>query len=500
MNLLDRLVASIAPVAGLRRALARDAVRSYAAASHGRLAQGWNGGRGSRDGMLESGRRTMTARAADLGRNNPWLHSALRRLPAEIVGTGPVPSVVDAEEAEAKAVLADFAVFCGEGGGRRATFASDLALLARTIVEEGECFVVWTAEPSSKKRRVPLSWRLLPPAFLDAARTTPDAGGNFVREGVEYDEAGEVAGYWFFDRHPADTLLVRMPEARFYPVERVDHVFEQVWIGQRRGVPWFAPVTMAADELAQYEQAAIWKARMAASLALVLSSPPGVTSPLSGAGKDAGGRQLEQLAPGAILRTAPGETVTTVDPPTDDNLRVFWQTRLYAISAGLGLPYASLTGDLSNANYSSLREGKILFWQLLDSWQWLMIHDQFLRHAWRRFCAARFAAKPAASRPLYAVKWSFPRRPWVDPLKDAKALELELSLGLTTWPDAVSARGEDADGQLAEIQLWRDRLAAAGINLARQMPGAVPAVSNPDADEPDSDAKGAAAAEGKTAK
>jgi capsid protein len=77
----------------------------------------------------------------------------------------------------------------------------------------------------------------------------------------------------------------------------------------------------------------------------------------------------------------------------------------------------------------------------------------------------------------------------VDPKKDIDALREELDLGLTSWPDAVSARGEDPEAHIAEIERWNARLVQAGMPVGRgriaQMeaapaaddgePGAVPA-------------------------
>ncbi len=43
----------------------------------------------------------------------------------------------------------------------------------------------------------------------------------------------------------------------------------------------------------------------------------------------------------------------------------------------------------------------------------------------------------------HQIRWSFPKREWVDPVKDLTALSMEINLGLTTRTDACMRRGVD---------------------------------------------------------
>ena len=47
-------------------------------------------------------------------------------------------------------------------------------------------------------------------------------------------------------------------------------------------------------------------------------------------------------------------------------------------------------------------------------------------------------------------KWITPAREWVDPLKDMKAIELELALGLTTKSEVIASRGKDFEEVLLQ--------------------------------------------------
>ncbi|MBU8543988.1 MULTISPECIES: phage portal protein [Roseomonadaceae] len=473
MPVLERLIEWFSPAAAHERAVHRAQlaqIRGYAAGESGRLTQDWQPTGLSPNQVLQAGAPLMLRRVRDLGRNNAWAAAALRRLPAAIVGTQVTASVAEKGKRVRQAVADDWSWFREQGnasGARAANWDAEVARMVRTIVETGDCLVVWNFRPSAENRRIPLTWRALPPDYIDALRIQPQGRDNTVIGGAEVDPDGVTVGWWLYDRHPLDTINARLPQSRFYPADQVDLLHEALWLGQRRGVPWLSPVAVDIDDMAQNDKAAIWKARMASSLALVRTRAGVAGTPLGAPGKDTKGRDTLQLSPAAVLDVAPGETVSQITPPPDENFRMFWDTRIFAIAAGIGLPAHMISGDLSKANYSSLREGKLLFWDLVDQWQWHMVYDQLLRGAWRRFGEARFAAGRTTGGIAPAVEWAFPKRPWVDPKKDIEAVEAELDLGLTTWPDAVAARGMDPEDQAARIEEWNERLVGLGMPVGR---------------------------------
>jgi capsid protein len=127
------------------------------------------------------------------------------------------------------------------------------------------------------------------------------------------------------------------------------------------------------------------------------------------------------------------------------------------------LPHVSVSGDTSRANYSSMREGKLDFWPVLDQVQWNMLVPMLCRPAWRRVMQA------AAGRGLQVsvdtgAKWSVPPRPWVNPVDDMKSMAGRIAMGLVSWRDEVTAQGYDPDELLAEIKEDLPKLADAGLS------------------------------------
>jgi capsid protein len=69
---------------------------------------------------------------------------------------------------------------------------------------------------------------------------------------------------------------------------------------------------------------------------------------------------LNDFEPGAFDELPQGSKFHTYDPTHPTNAYgECVRTSLYGISAGLNIDYSTITGDLSQANYSSMRSGKL---------------------------------------------------------------------------------------------------------------------------------------------
>ena len=113
--------------------------------------------------------------------------------------------------------------------------------------------------------------------------------------------------------------------------------------------------------------------------------------------------------------------------------RQFQYRTLLSVSASLGLPYHLVTGDVRQANYSSLRAELVEFRRRVEQLQHGVIAHQLCRPVWARWLETAvlsgaldlpdFARSPARYRP---VNWIPPRWDWVDPLKAVSYTHLEV--------------------------------------------------------------------------
>ncbi len=501
LNILERIAASLSPQWGLQRIhakagleQARTLARGYDAARRDRRTDGWKATGGSANSELSPALKTIIARSRDLVRNNEWPANGKRKWQAHLIGTGIQPRPVAAEKRAKQTATDAWNYFCEncDPEGLMDFYGKESQLIGE-VYEGGAAFLRWYPRPAEMGLKVPLQCEVLEHDFLDTQKTEILEGGrgNVVIHGVEYDSYGRRVAYWLFPTHPGEVSMIRRASFKSERVsaEFCDHVFRVDRPGQVTGVPWIAVSMLRHRDFADKEEADMVRRKIAACFTVFVrrtgNGPTGLAQSADQA-TDAKNRKLEKISPGMIAYVEGEGDITPAMPPSapDDGDA---ERQQYAFAAGTGLPFATLTGNLKGANYSSLREGKLDFWTVLDQLQWNMCVPQIARPAWRRVMRSA-AGRGFQISPDLAAKYAMPKRPWVDPKKDLEAAMLELSLGLNSWPEMAAERGFDPDDLLDEIKQWKGKLEAAGIKFSAppgQQTGKEPAKDGQDPDKSD---------------
>lgn len=475
LNLFESVLARIAPAWGLQRlghkvalSQAREAARGFDAAKRGRRTDGWIATGGSANAEIAGALGTVVRRSRDMCRNNEWAVNAKRKWVADMVGTGIVPRPVNVAGQAKKTAREAWNSFVetADPAGRTDHYGQQ-AQVAGEVFEGGAAFLRWYLRPSDFGLKVPLQCEVLEHDFLDTSRNEV-RGSSYVLNGVQFDQHGRREGYWLFDAHPGEVALVRLNrmQSRFVPSAECDHIFRMDRAGQVTGVPWLAAAMLRLRDIADYEEAELVRKKIEACFTVFVSRTSGGPSGLAQAvdkGTDSKGRVLEKIAPGLIVNTD-GDKVEVAQPSSAGDTGHI-NRQLYGFAAGVGLTHSSASGDLSNVNFTSLREGKLDRWPSLDQVQWHMLSPQLCRPSWRRVMQAS-AGRGLPVSPDTQMREAMPKRPWVNPLDDMQAEAGELAMSFESWGDKVAARGHDPEELIADIKDWNDKLVAAGLDPA----------------------------------
>lgn len=467
---LDRAIEGVSPAWAARRAFYRSMLteaRSYDAARTGRRTDGWHRPGTSANAEIGPAGARIRNSARDLVRNNPWAAQGVRKLAAKVIGTGIVPRVrgqgLSKTERQLGQDLWDAFVDHSDPEGQL-DYYGQMHLAARTFFESGEVLLRFAPRPSSWGLRVPLQMQVLEPDYLDSSKTQTAPDGNMIIQGVEYDQHGRRVAYHLFDEHPGEALSTftrRAGATHRVPADQIRHVFDPQRPGQARGVSIFTPVVLKLRDVDDFDDAEIMRKKIAACFAAFVKRGGGqAVSPLAGkaAQTDAAGRRLERLAPGMVQYLQLDEDVTFASPPASDGYLEFMTQQLHAVAAGVGITYEQLTGDLSRVNYSSIRAGMIDFWELIDHWQWHVIVPQACAPVFRRVGQLLVARGLWEATKPYEARWTPPRRRWVDPDKEVRALAAAVRNGFTTLDEAIAEQGEDPQERMAEMAEINARL------------------------------------------
>ena len=475
-GLVDRVVAAFAPGLAERRFDSRLRLdvkrRYYDAAGGGRLNDGWSRGvRGSNaDTVIAAASGSLRERSRDLVRNNPLAAHAVQVLVNNLVGPGIRPRAKSGNKARDKKVDKLFEAWSASCDAHGHTdFYGMQALAVREMVEGGDVFAVQRPLTRARRQRgqVPLEIELFEAEHLDESKQALSGeNGRRISAGIEYDATGRRAAYWMLPEHPGDAgAHWRGPDSSVrLPVEQVAHLFERQRI-QSRGVPWGAPAMQAIRDHGDWQLAEMVRKKTEACLVgVVLGDDNSTDMSVGPMIEDADGNAVETFRPGMLAYARGGKEVKFNQPGHAGGIAEWNRVQMHIIAAGFRVPYALMTGDLSQANFSSNRAGLNEFRRMIDLLQWQMVIPMFCNRVWAWFCDAAFTAG-LIDTPDVPVEWAPPRFESVNPKQDAETDVIEVRAGFTSRSAKISARGYDPVATLEEIAADNAAADAAGLIL-----------------------------------
>lgn len=427
--------------------------RSYEGGAKTRLTDGWKSGSTAADTEISAAGAILRDRMRDLVRNNSLAANAVQVLVSSMVGPGIRPRANTGDKALDKQVDELFARWSKKCDAHGHTdFHGLVSLAVREMVEGGEVFAIKRPRRKSRLREVPLEIEIREADHLDAGRwSAPSDPSVRVAQGIEYDQTGRRSAYWMFPDHPGDNSpsFRRNLVSQRVPAAMVAHLFERQRV-QSRGVPWGTPALRALQDLGDWQLAEmVRKKTEACMVGIVFGEDAAGDTSAAPTLEDAQGNQIEQFEPGMFAYARNGKEIKFNQPSSAGGTREWNVVQMHLIAAGFRVPYALLTGDLKEANFSSSRVGINEFRRMIDSTQWLTIIPMLCQKIWDWFTEAAWTAGLIPS-PDIAVEWSTPKFESVNPWQDAQTDLLETRAGFTSLADQIAKRGYNAEDVLRE--------------------------------------------------
>ena len=431
---------------------------SYDAAGTGRRTKAWNASSLGPNSILSMDADMLRRRSHDQLRQNPWAFSAVESWVANTIGTGLAPQSLASNRELRKEIQRWWGDWVPESMPEGfLDFYGQQGLVGRSLVEGGECFARIRERRPEDGLTVPLQIQLLEAEHLPSQKNDTLANGNLVKAGIEFDRIGRRVAYWMYRTHPgeayieqgtvSDLDLVRVPAAN------VLHVFRPLRCGQIRGEPWMARVLIRLREIDVYDDAELVKQQIAALFTGWIETPTSEHGVLGEGEADETGEAFASMNPGTMNYLNPGQKVTFNEPPSlSDPQGFFTKHQLRGAAAGLNVPYANMTGDVGDANYSSLRAAMLELRKRCESFVYQVVAHQFCRPIYRRWLelavlSGRLDARAYLQDPVDAARarWIGDGWPWVDPLKEVLAAKEKVRCGFASRSQIIMEQGEDPE-------------------------------------------------------
>jgi lambda family phage portal protein len=439
--------------------------RMYHAAKSSRLTGGWVTSTTSADAEIRGSLTNLRARSRALCRDSAYAKRARVLVVNNVIGGGMgLQAQVKSSRKKLLARVNDavedawkywnVGAYCHTGGTLH--FSDFERALMSEVFETGEVFI--------REHRVSFGGCEIPYALemIESERVPhsiePPAGNTVghVRMGVEVDRYYRPVAYWIRDRHPSDIAYSNFDPERIdrVPASEIIHLRIVDRWPQTRGVPWLHAVARKVNDMDGYSEAEIIAARGAANYLAWLEQSD-LDDPDVEEQED--GTYQTQLEPGIIGRGPPGSEIKFLTPNRpntafDGFMRAM--VREMAVGTGMGLSYASMSGDYSQSNYSSSRLSLLDdrdSWRVLQAWFIRafrdIVHKNWLQQAVLARMVPGIGVDEYAANPtkFQQVKYKPRGWSWVDPTKEVEAYKEALRGGFITRTAVVSQTADGAD-------------------------------------------------------
>ena len=439
-----------------QKQLAVSHLRAFESAKESRRTENWYTRNGGPNADIRTAWRLLTRRHQDLVDSNPWANRAVRVITNNWVGDGIIgsPKGGSRRYTDAWNDWAD-SVECDWDG--KLNWYGLQALIARTTAVRGSCLIRRRMdERMADQGLVGLRLQVLEPDFLDFGKDD----GSRIKFGQQYGLDGRLEGYWIRQTHPGETEWNGVKiSSEFVPASEIIHTYEVNRPNQSIGVPFGSAVLLHLRDIDDIAQAMLLKAKIAACFTAFVYSNEAPDSATAIA-------LTETLEPGAIEILPDGKQITFANPPVAPDYVEHQKHHLHAVAAGYGITFESLTGILSDVNFSSARMGWIEFHRNVSAWRWNITIPQVLDPVHRWFNQAASVAQIRGPRRMI---WTPPRRELIDPAKEIKALIEAVQAGFMSLSEVQRSLGYIPAEVMSELEGDLKDARAKGLTLGVDM-------------------------------
>ena len=427
--------------------------RRYQAAAKTKRLSSWFAPSTSANTEIFSSLEILRNRARDLRRNNPLAAKGIMVISSNVVGGG-IKTKFDGAGAEkiqeawnkwAESTECDF--------NEQLNFYGLQKTVMEGVVESGE---ILARKRVSRNFDFPMQVQLLESDFIAQEVAAPDKDGNFINNGIEFDKDGRVQSYHLYETHPGDwsTIgfgkngLMKGIATNSISKEELYHTFRPDRPGQVRGITWLAPSVIRLRDVDEFLDATIMKQKVAACFAgFVVNQSVEVDDLHDLEDTDV----MERIEPGIIESLPAGKDIKFANPPSMEDFKEFNSVMVHSIASGLGITYESLTGDLSEVNFSSGRMGWIEMGRNIDSWRQHVMINMFIERVVKDFIKTYELTNNVN---LKNISWRHisPRREMIDPSKEITGIIKSVRSGFTSLSEEITAMGRDPDKIFAQIE------------------------------------------------
>lgn len=347
-------------------------------------------------------------------------------------------------------------------------------LMTRTLAVDGEILLRKFRGPEYGKHGYAV--QLVDVDRLWELKNEALPGGGAIHMGVEVNVQGKPVAYHLLKRKPSQWQNAGYTyDFERVPAEDMLHIFVPESAEQVRGVPWMYAALLNLVHIGAFEEAAVIAARVGAAQMGFIQTPDG-TPPSFGDGTDsASGHVQIDAEPGSFPVLPEGTVMQGWNPKYPDAaIEPFLKATLRGVSAGLGVAYHNLSGDMEGVNYSSARVAEL---DERDAWCSIqgfvcehLVYPNFEEWLRMSLLTGGLPWGPERIDKLREVHFQGKRWQWVDPQKEVSANLAAIAGKVKSRTAVVAETGGDFEDVVNELQMENEMLSEADMDPSTEEP------------------------------
>ena len=400
-------------------------------------------GLSSRAAISPAVRRVVRLRSRYEAENNSWYRGMLRTAVNHIVGKGPRLQVLTPDIDFNNRIEAAW-----QAWSKKIGLARKLRTATEAYWRDGEVFMMRTERAANYPMTLDVSTY---EADQIASPWTTPSTDKYIDDGIRVDPNTNELAVYVLDEHPGSNFGT-VDAGEWYPADQVLHLFREERPKQTRGIPRVTASLQQLPIMRRQELATLFSAETAANFALYLKSNSPAISPTSSPQDFA---EIE-IARNMLTTLPAGWEVGQVEPKQPGpQYEGFQRQSLMSFSRCTNMPYALACGTSKDSNFSSLKGDMKNIWEPEVQVEQDEVEGRILEPIFQWFLEAAIYVPglldggPQISEISHLFHW--PPLPELDALVSAKAAQIRLSSGQSTFTEEYARRGHDYETQVARM-------------------------------------------------
>lgn len=385
-----------------------DTFRGWMGATTGPMNQNWRPSQNPVNADIVTDLPTLSARGKDNYRNTPTGWRACDELTLSTVGTGIWPRFdvqrgTEARRLKRSRVLqewfnewSDVCWPMHESG-----FAGIQDVAARECFSSGNVLVRLGYSNAKLTAGVPLYLDVYPARLLCPMNDTHGTKNKFngvTVNGIAYNAVGRPLAYYLWDNDPKDISQASLNILEI-PADEIIHLYRPTEAGQSMGTPITAPIMDTVHKRTEYIDATLNRKTLESAIVAFLTgvnpadvwknTTQGVNAKPPRA-LDRNGQPIGMMQPGSIISVENGHGVTLSNPSSQSDYAAFNAMVMHDMSAGTGIPYNRLTGDVTGASFSGERIAMLPYARQIEVWAQVYLMPILIRRVVRAWVDAAY--------------------------------------------------------------------------------------------------------------